>query len=132
MVPQGVIQSADFQEKLRTRRFMSFERQNQQLVQALVDFGNSTSENYFREIEGFICRGYLFPRSKAGIKQNGVYETRPPAISFLRKNSLKEVSSHLPKAHKNIWSALIIKFYNETFPTLQKYQIKIFCIMDGF
>ena len=54
------------------RRFMSFERQNQQLVQALVDFGNSTLENSFREIEGFICRGYLFPCSKVGIKQNGV------------------------------------------------------------
>ena len=58
------------------RRFKSFERQNQQLVQALVDFGNSTSGNSFREIEGFICRDCLFPRSKAGIKQNEVYDSK--------------------------------------------------------
>ena len=58
------------------RRFMSFERQNQELVQALVDFGNSTTENSFKEIEGFICSGYLFPRSKAKIKQNGVYDIK--------------------------------------------------------
>ena len=48
------------------RRFMSFERQNQQLVQALVDFGNSTSENSFEKLKVLFAEIIYFHVQKQG------------------------------------------------------------------
>ena len=80
------------------RRFMSFERQNQELVQALVNFGNST-------------RGYLFPRSKAKIKQNGVYDIKTTRYKLFTQKKIEgsklpptkgALQKHLERAHYQI------------------------------
>ena len=93
------------------RRFMSFERQNQKLFRALVDFGNSTTENSLKEIEGFIYRGYLFPRSNAKIKQNEVYDIKTTRYKLFTQNKFEgsklpptkgALQKHLERAHYQI------------------------------
>ena len=52
------------------RRFLEHEIDNESLIQALCDIQQNAFRSIRVQIEGLVCRAYLFPRSKPNVGQS--------------------------------------------------------------
>ena len=111
------------------RRFLQHECRNVNLLQSLIDLQHQITDGISTEIESFICRCYLFPKSVKNLNIETKYNFRHTRYELFRKKKSEReklpptsgtFNKHLERSffQLNIWASAHLSLIPELDPLL--------------